>query len=83
MYRPDDAAQVEAVQGCVNDMVRRAVEMEGTVSVCSLTSVPNPPAHYVALGRTRYRLGQKALPHAGTRAGDNYCDADPETQLGP
>ncbi|CAG7919194.1 unnamed protein product [Penicillium olsonii] len=32
MYNPNDASQVAAVQGCVRDMVHRAVEMEGTVS---------------------------------------------------
>ncbi|KNG87289.1 hypothetical protein ANOM_004948 [Aspergillus nomiae NRRL 13137] len=33
MYDPNSAAQVKAVQGCVSNMVHRAVEMEGTVSV--------------------------------------------------
>lgn len=37
MYNPESAAQVKTVQGCVSDMVHRAVEMEGTVSVCCHT----------------------------------------------
>lgn len=36
MYDPSDPAQTHAVQKCVQKMVHRAVDMEGTVSVCCL-----------------------------------------------
>ena len=36
MYDPNSVGQTEAVRECVAKMVHRAVEMEGTVSVCLL-----------------------------------------------
>ncbi len=36
MYDPSDPAQTRAVQECVQKMVHRAVDMEGTVSVSFL-----------------------------------------------
>lgn len=36
IYDPNNPSQTQAVQECVKRMVHRAVEMEGTVSVCSL-----------------------------------------------
>lgn len=35
MYNPDDVEQKKAVQQCVDDMMVKAIEMEGTVSVGS------------------------------------------------
>ncbi|PLB53335.1 putative D-lactate dehydrogenase [Aspergillus steynii IBT 23096] len=44
MYDPSDSSQAHGVQECVRKMVHRAVEMEGTVSVCCL-----PEAFLLAL----------------------------------
>jgi D-lactate dehydrogenase (cytochrome) len=40
MYDPSNPAQTQAVQDCVKKMVRRAIEMEGTVSVMLSTKYP-------------------------------------------
>lgn len=39
MYNPKDQAETAAVRKCVHDMVDRVLEMEGTSSVCLLTTL--------------------------------------------
>lgn len=61
--------QHDQVEECVDKMVLRALEMEGTctVSGCSLTNVPLKPKVLTISGRARYRAWKEGVPEGGGR----------------
>ena len=59
-YNPDSPQERQAVQDCVEAMMHRALEMDGTVSVSGTR--PNSPPLYgdnTQTGGTRYWFGKK------------------------